>query len=94
MHEIIVGLITASGAVVCQIIISLTGRTAARQERAESQKLITYRLEQLEKKVTLHNNVVERTDKLEEESAVMQEKIKVANNRISDLEKRSVTRNE
>lgn len=88
MQEIIVGLITASGAVICQVIISLTGRTAARQERAESQKLITYRLEQLEKKVDLHNNVIERTYKLEEDAAVIQEKIKVANNRLSDLERK------
>ena len=88
MQEIIVGLITASGAVICQVIISLTGRTAARRERAESQELIAYRLEQLEKKVDLHNNVIERTYRLEEDAAVMQEKIKVANNRISDLEKK------
>ena len=30
-----------------------------------SNKLITYRIEQLEKKVAAHNNVVERTYKLE-----------------------------
>lgn len=88
MSEIIVGLITASGAVICQIIISLSGRQQAQKERAESQKLITYRLEQLEKKVDLHNNVIERTYKLEEDAAVIQEKIKVANNRLSDLERK------
>ena len=88
MNEIIVGLITASGAVICQVIISLSGRNAARKERAESQSLITYRLEQLEKKVDMHNNVIERTYHLEEDAAVISEKIKVANNRIADLERR------
>lgn len=49
--------------------------------------LMFYRLEQLEKKVEKHNAVVERTYRLEELTAVQEEKIKVANNRISDLEK-------
>ena len=50
-------------------------------------KLTTYRLEQLEKKVDKHNTVIERTFKLEEAQAVMQEQTKVANNRIKDLER-------
>ena len=49
--------------------------------------LIAYRLEQLEKKVSLHNQVVERTYKLEERTELQEEKIKVANHRIDDLEK-------
>lgn len=50
-------------------------------------KLTAYRIEQLEKKVDKHNTVIERTFKLEEAQAVMQEQIKVANHRIEDLEK-------
>lgn len=38
-------------------------------------------------KVDKHNTVIERTFKLEEAQAVMQEQIKVANNRIKDLER-------
>lgn len=37
-----------------------------------------------------HNNVVERTYKLEELTALQEEKIKVANHRIDDLEKAAV----
>lgn len=48
--------------------------------------LIVYRLEQLEKKVALHNNLVERTFRLEERAAVLDEKQKVADHRIADLE--------
>ena len=44
-------------------------------------KLTTYRIEQLEKKVEKHNSVVERTYLLEE-------KVKVANHRIEDLERK------
>jgi hypothetical protein len=76
MPEIIVGLITALAAVICQIIISLSGRSAAQRERQESNRLIVYRLEQLEKKMTLHNNVIERVYALERDTAVMQEQIK------------------
>lgn len=49
-------------------------------------KLMTYRIEQLEKRVDKHNNVIERVYKLEENEAVIHEQIKVANNRIKDLE--------
>lgn len=86
MSEIIVGLITALAAVICQIIISLSGRSAAQRERAESNNIIVYRLEQLEKKMTLHNNVIERVYQLERDMDVSKEKISVANHRIDDLE--------
>lgn len=51
-----------------------------------STSLIDYRLTKLEEKVDKHNNVIERTYKLEERAAVFEQDIKVANHRISDLE--------
>ena len=48
--------------------------------------LIEYKLEELTKKVEKHNNVIERTYKLEEATHIQEEQIKVANHRISDLE--------
>lgn len=54
---------------------------------AVNSRLTAYRIEQLEKKVEKHNTVIERTFKLEESQAVMQEQIKVANHRIEDLER-------
>lgn len=74
--EIVVALITLVGSG----IGSLAGVVV-------SAKLTTYRLEQLEKKVDKHNTVIERTYKLEEAEAVIQEQIRVANHRIADLEK-------
>ena len=50
-------------------------------------KLITYRIEQLERKVEKHNNLIERTYKLEEGQKLHEEQIKVANHRIDDLER-------
>ena len=49
-------------------------------------KLMSYRIEQLEKKVEKHNSVVERQYDIEKITAVLSEEIKVANHRISDLE--------
>ena len=74
--EIVVALLSMLGTA----IGSVSGVMAAN-------KLTNYRIEQLEKKVDKHNTVIERTFKLEEAQAVMQEQIKVANHRIDDLEK-------
>ena len=52
-----------------------------------TRNLIEYRLRKLEEKVDKHNNVIDRTYKLEELTALQEEKIKVANHRIDDLEK-------
>lgn len=51
-----------------------------------SNKLTNYRIEQLEKKVEMHNNLVERTYHLEEDREVEKEKLKVINHRLDDLE--------
>lgn len=54
-----------------------------------SAKLTSYRLEQLEKKVEVHNKVIDRVYKLEERTELQEEKIKVANHRIEDLERQT-----
>lgn len=51
-----------------------------------SSKLSNYRIEQLEKKVQAHNNLVERMYAVEGHQETQDEKIKVANHRIDDLE--------
>lgn len=51
-------------------------------------KLTIYRIEQLEKKVEKHNNLVERMYRVEESTAVQEEQIKVANHRLEDLERK------
>lgn len=55
-----------------------------------SGKLVNYRIEQLEKKVEKHNNLITRTFKLEQAVALLDERVRVANHRISDLEKEEV----
>jgi len=45
-----------------------------------------YRVEELERKMEKHNNFIERVYELERVKDVHEEKIKVANHRIDDLE--------
>ena len=52
----------------------------------KAQALMAYRLEELEKKVDKHNEVIDRTYALEKRTAVTEEQIKVANHRIDSLE--------
>ena len=67
--------------------LSLAGTLAgAYLANRKSSALIAYRLEQLEQKVSKHNNLVERTYALEEAVALAEERQKVANHRIADLE--------
>ena len=56
-------------------------------QNSKTRALIEYRLMELEKKQDKHNDVIERTYKLEEVTALHEEKIKVANHRIEDLER-------
>ena len=57
-----------------------------------SNKLTGYRIEQLEKKLdnfaNSHNDLISRVIKLEDADDLMNEKIKVANHRLDDLEKK------
>lgn len=74
--EIVVGLLSLCGT----LVGSLSGIMAAN-------KLVIYRIGELEKKVEKHNNVIERVFKLEDNDVLLEEKIKVANHRIDDLER-------
>lgn len=68
-------------------ILSLVGTLGGSYlAQRKSTALIAYRLEQLENKVNKHNSVIERTYILEKKAEIQDEKIKVANNRIKDLE--------
>lgn len=74
--ELIIALISFAG--------TLTGSLAG---IFTASRLSNYRIEQLEKKVEKHNNLIERTYAIEQHNAVVDEEIKVANHRIEDLEK-------
>lgn len=61
-------------------------REESEQKHNETISLVTYRLEQLEKKQDMHNNAVSRLYEVEKRLGIDEEKIKVSNHRIEDLE--------
>jgi len=68
-------------------LLSLVGTLAgAYFANKKTTALIIYRIDQLETKVNKHNQVIERTYELEKHEEITDEKIKVINHRIEDLE--------
>ena len=49
-------------------------------------RLVLYRIDQLEDKVNKHNQLIDRMYTQEKKTEVLEEKISVANHRIEDLE--------
>ena len=74
-ESIIVAVITGGLALAGTVISNLTTHSKT-----------IYRIEQLEKKQDIHNHVIERVYELEKVSEVIEERQKVANKRIADLE--------
>ena len=82
MVEIAVALITLAGVI---ITVAVGNKKNSKEFKANAD-LTIYRIDQLEKKVEKHNQVVERVYILEKKDAVEEEEIKVINHRIADLE--------
>lgn len=86
METIIAALISGAVAIAVCVINANANHKKLISELEKRDELQAYRIEQLEKKVDKHNNLVERTYHLEEQALLHEEKIKVANHRIDDLE--------
>ena len=78
MDAIIVSLIGLAGSAIGSILGVLA-----------SARLTSYRLEQLEKRVQAHNNLIERMYHVEERTELQEEKIRAADRRIENLERRA-----
>lgn len=75
-----------SGEVVVALITLLGSAIGTIGGIFATNKMTAYRLEQLEKKVDKHNQVVERMYEAEKNISVISEEIKNANHRIEELE--------
>lgn len=80
METIITAVITGA---VTLVVCIINNRT----QHSKTLALIEYKLTELTKTVEKHNNVIERTYELEKRMEVQEEKMKVANHRIGDMEK-------
>lgn len=89
MSEVIAGaLISAAVTLMVCLINSYCQTKQIDKKHDKTIALIEYKLDELTKRVDKHNNVIERTFKLEEVTALQEEKIKVVNHRIEDLEQK------
>lgn len=79
-------IITGAVAIVVCMINNAVQHKATKEQHNTTIELIKYKLDQLTKKVDLHNNAVERLYSIEKKCEVYDEKLKVANHRIEDLE--------
>ena len=79
-------IITGAVAIIVCMINNAVQRKAAEEQHNTTIALIEYKLDQLTKKVELHNNAVERLYKVEKKIEVYDEKFRVANHRLDDLE--------
>lgn len=84
--EIWVAIIMAVGSLLGVIITVVWGNKKNAEASEKQTQLTLYRIDQLEEKVNKHNNLIERTYKIEQRLEVDEEKLKVANHRIDDLE--------
>ena len=62
-------------------------------QNENTRNLLEYRLTELEKKVDKHNNLIERTYEVEKQIKLHDEKIRVANHRLNDLEEMKIHEN-
>lgn len=83
----IAALISAAAAITVCMINNYYQQKRTAEANGKTIDLIDYKLSELTKRVDKHNNVVERTFRLEEAVSLQDEKMKVANHRIEDLEK-------
>lgn len=56
-----------------------------------SSRLTNYRLAQLEEKVNKHNNLIDRTYKIEEELAIQNQRISAAEVRLAEQERKQTS---
>lgn len=80
METVIASLITA-GVTLCVCMIN----NAFQNDKTRA--LMEYQIGELRKQVEKHNSLIERIYRLEETATLHEEKLKVANHRIEDLEK-------
>lgn len=81
-------MITALCTLAGSVISGIVALVVSKNQHDKTIAVVEVRLEQLEKKVEKHNNFIERVYECERVLDVHEEKIKVANHRIEDLEEK------
>lgn len=86
VDAIITAIISGAVTLIVCLVNNYFQRSRSKEENDKTVALIDYRLTELTDKVNRHNNLIERTYNLEKLAVLLDEKLKVANHRIADLE--------
>ncbi len=78
--------ITAISTVIGAVISGIVALIVSSIQHNKTVAIIEVKVEELTKRVDKHNNLVERMYAVEEQTRLSEERIKVANHRIEDLE--------
>ena len=73
----------------CSILVGIFSLVGVYIANSKSAALVQYRLEELEKKVDKHNNVIERTYKLEERTELQEAELERHKERLRILEEKA-----
>lgn len=88
MQDITIAIITGIFTFAGVIVTVVYGNKKTEKCLTEQSQLTLYRIDELEKKQDKHNSVIERMYHAEERLEVLEERQKVANHRLEDLEKK------
>lgn len=83
---IIIAIITSGLSLIGIIITVVYGNKKTTKTVKEQTDLTLYRVEQLEKKQDIHNNLIDRMYAVEKDVELLKENNRVENHRIKDLE--------
>lgn len=86
--DVIVALVTGAFTLAGVIVTVIVGNKNTAKQIKDQSELTLYRIQQLEKKQDAHNTLIERMYAVEDKVNIHDEKIRVANHRIDDLEHR------
>ena len=87
LAALVSGISAAAASIIVAVIQSRAQHNAVIAEMSKRDELQAQRIEQLEKKMDKHNQLIERTYKVEESVKLLEKDIKVADHRLKDLEK-------
>lgn len=85
---VLVALITGGFSVLAVLLTNAAANSQMQTQMDKQLALFQQQLAVLSERVAKHNNLIDRTYLLEQAVTVQEEKLKVANHRIGDLEKK------
>ena len=86
MKDILIAVIPSVLTLIGVIVTVVVSHKTTRADMQQQSDLTLYRIKELEKKQDMHNSLIERMYNVEQKCVVLDERIKVANHRLDDLE--------